>query len=445
VQVLLSVLRFSLARRRMDIPAAAGEAQSLLARMNAADAARLGLGADLRATALISLGTAEIWAFHFEDAEQHLEQGAALARRIGRPYLEFMALTYWAHGMMLFRPDGLLPARARQAVELAERHGWGEEPLAGIAYTVLGGVLLYQGRLADAEPWLERAERTLRIEVEPAAGMSLRFARAVLELARGRYPQALAALEGAEELAGQMVRPHLMVASIRTRMVQALIRAGQAGRAAAILTGPDENGRANAEARTAVAALQLAGDDPQAAADVLAPVLGGLVPEVRQVSMITALLQEAAARDALGDRAAAGRALERALGIAESTGILLPFLLDPAPALLKRHRTTYSTLVAQILDLLAEATRPAALPGREAGRAGRPGIQAPLTDSETRILRYLPTHLTAQEIASELTLSVHTITTHMRHLYAKLGVHRRTEAVERARALGLLAPASHGS
>jgi LuxR family maltose regulon positive regulatory protein len=42
VQVLLSVLRFSLARRRMDIPAAAGEAQSLLARMNAADAARLG-------------------------------------------------------------------------------------------------------------------------------------------------------------------------------------------------------------------------------------------------------------------------------------------------------------------------------------------------------------------------------------------------------------------
>jgi LuxR family maltose regulon positive regulatory protein len=445
VQVLLSVLRFSLARRRMDIPAAAGEAQSLLARMNAADAARLGLGADLRATALISLGTAEIWAFRFEDAEQHLEQGVDLARRIGRPYLEFMALTYWAHGMMLFRPDGLLPTRARQAVELAERHGWSEEPLAGIAYTVLGGVLLYQGRLADAEPWLERAERTLRIEVEPAAGMSLRFARAVLELARGRYPQALAALEGAEELAGQMVRPHLMVASIRTRMVQALIRAGQAGRAAAILTGPDENGRANAEARTAVAALQLAGDDPQAAADVLAPVLGGLVPEVRQVSMITALLQEAAARDALGDRAAAGRALERALGIAESTGMLLPFLLDPAPALLKRHRSTYSTLVAQILDLLAKETRPAALPGREAGRAGRPGIQAPLTDSETRILRYLPTHLTAQEIASELTLSVHTITTHMRHLYAKLGVHRRTEAVERARALGLLAPASHGS
>jgi LuxR family maltose regulon positive regulatory protein len=64
----------------------------------------------------------------------------------------------------------------------------------------------------------------------------------------------------------------------------------------------------------------------------------------------------------------------------------------------------------------------------------------PLTDSENRVLRYLPTRLTAQEIASELSLSVHTVTTHTRHLYAKLGVHRRRQAVDRARSLGLLAP-----
>jgi LuxR family transcriptional regulator, maltose regulon positive regulatory protein len=43
------------------------------------------------------------------------------------------------------------------------------------------------------------------------------------------------------------------------------------------------------------------------------------------------------------------------------------------------------------------------------------------------------------EIASELFVSVNTIRTHMRHLYAKLGVHRRADAVERARELGLLA------
>lgn len=63
-----------------------------------------------------------------------------------------------------------------------------------------------------------------------------------------------------------------------------------------------------------------------------------------------------------------------------------------------------------------------------------------LTDSEIRVLRYLPTHLTAPEIAAQLYLSVHTVTTHMRHIYAKLGAHRRREAVDRARACGLLTP-----
>jgi DNA-binding CsgD family transcriptional regulator len=57
-----------------------------------------------------------------------------------------------------------------------------------------------------------------------------------------------------------------------------------------------------------------------------------------------------------------------------------------------------------------------------------------------RVLRYLPTHLTAHEIASELFLSVNTVSTHTHHLYAKLGVHSRHGAVARARALGLLAP-----
>ena len=65
-----------------------------------------------------------------------------------------------------------------------------------------------------------------------------------------------------------------------------------------------------------------------------------------------------------------------------------------------------------------------------------------LTDSETRILRYLPTNLTVPDIANELCLSVNTVSTHRRHLYAKLGVHNRSEAVDRARALGLLAPSA---
>jgi LuxR family maltose regulon positive regulatory protein len=54
------------------------------------------------------------------------------------------------------------------------------------------------------------------------------------------------------------------------------------------------------------------------------------------------------------------------------------------------------------------------------------------------VLRYLPTHLSAAAIAADLYLSANTVRTHQRHLYRKLGAHSRHEAVQRARAIGLL-------
>jgi LuxR family transcriptional regulator, maltose regulon positive regulatory protein len=66
----------------------------------------------------------------------------------------------------------------------------------------------------------------------------------------------------------------------------------------------------------------------------------------------------------------------------------------------------------------------------------------PLSKSELRVLRYLPTHLSAPEIGAELHVSTSTVKTHMRNLYAKLGAHSRTEAVASARSLGLLAPSA---
>jgi LuxR family maltose regulon positive regulatory protein len=447
VQVMLSVLRLFLARRLVDFPGVAEEAQRLLSLTEGADAAQPGLGEDLRATASISLGIGEMWALRFEDAERHLTQGLALAREIGRPYLELHGLAHGAHAMLQFRPDTSQAERSTQAIELAERHGWDEEPLAGVAYTQLGIVLLYQGRLEEAEPWLERAEQTLRAEVEPAAGMSLRHARAVLELARGRYEEALAAFRRAERLAATLVTQHTSVTSMRSRMLHTLVRAGQIGRAEQALAELGEDEQASAEMRTAAAALRLAAGDPQAAADALASVLDGSVPGVRQVQTVTALLLEARARDALGDQGTAGRVLEQALDITESTGILLPFLLDPGPALLERHRryrTAHPALISQILDLLPGPGRPAPPPGSRPRWAYSHGLDEQLTDSETRILRYLPTHLTGPEIANELSVSLNTVSTHMQHLYAKLGVHRRHEAVHRARALGLLAPRMKG-
>jgi ATP/maltotriose-dependent transcriptional regulator MalT len=84
-------------------------------------------------------------------------------------------------------------------------------------------------------------------------------------------------------------------------------------------------------------------------------------------------------------------------------------------------------------------------PGRigSAPPAGEPAWPGePLTQSEARVLRYLPSHMSAPEIAAELYLPANTVKTHLRHLYRKLGAHSRHEAVKRARAIGLLAVSS---
>jgi LuxR family maltose regulon positive regulatory protein len=191
LQVMLAVLRLFLARLRGDLPAVVEEADRLLAAVEAPAAAQLGLGEDLRALAVINLGIAETWAERPEDADRHLEQGVALARRIGRPYLE---LTGLAHGAAAtsWRSFALGEPQSRQAIELARRHGWGDDQAAGVAYVILGAAMVVQGRVAEAESWLERAGRTLRVEAEPAVGMGLHYARGVLELVLGRDADALA-------------------------------------------------------------------------------------------------------------------------------------------------------------------------------------------------------------------------------------------------------------
>jgi ATP/maltotriose-dependent transcriptional regulator MalT len=121
-----------------------------------------------------------------------------------------------------------------------------------------------------------------------------------------------------------------------------------------------------------------------------------------------------------------------------AAGLRLAVLSLSAHQLLARFPAGAVAADAELTALLA------ARAGRTSEEVALPevALPEPLTDSETRILRHLTSHLTAPEIAGQLYLSVHTVTTHLRHIYAKLGVHRRCEAVDRARALGLLAPSS---
>jgi LuxR family maltose regulon positive regulatory protein len=105
-----------------------------------------------------------------------------------------------------------------------------------------------------------------------------------------------------------------------------------------------------------------------------------------------------------------------------------------------RQRTAHPALIRKIISALGGRT-PAAPAVPAAPAAGPPEhLPEPLSQAEARVLRFLQTSLSAPEIARELYVSVNTVRTHMRHVYDKLGAHRRLEAIDRARTLGLLAP-----
>jgi LuxR family transcriptional regulator, maltose regulon positive regulatory protein len=219
-------------------------------------------------------------------------------------------------------------------------------------------------------------------------------------------------------------------------LVHALVRLGELEQAEQVLGGLDAQDRDRGETRIVASVLRLAQSDPRTAAAVLAPVLDGSAPLIRPGWLVEGFLLEAIAQDALGDPAAAERALERALDVAGPGGAVLIFLLHPVPGLLERHarhRTAHASLIGEILSVLA-GTAPASPPG-----GPQPPLE-PLSTSELRVLRYLPTNLSGPEIASQLSVSPNTVKTHIHNLYMKLGTHRRGEAVARARAVGLLAP-----
>ena len=283
-------------------------------------------------------------------------------------------------------------------------------------------------------------------------------------MARGRHADAIAAFRAARQLAETLVTAHTLAAAMRAHMLESLVLLGETPQVERSVAELDSYEREGGEMRNVIALVRLARHDPQGATAALAPVLDGSVRS-HPVWVVAAALLEAIARDALGDPGAAGRAVERALDLAESDLVLFPFLIHPAQGLLERHArdcAKHAALTAEILSLLSPAGAPWGPPGGSGGmaspldRGGLGGIRVspprltepprlaePLSQGETRVLRYLPTNLSAPEIARELSVSVNTVRTHIRHVCGKLDAHGRTEAVTQARALGLLAPSHH--
>jgi LuxR family maltose regulon positive regulatory protein len=154
----------------------------------------------------------------------------------------------------------------------------------------------------------------------------------------------------------------------------------------------------------------------------------------RTRSLIQTLVLRALAHQALNDTSQALSALKRALTLTQPEGYARVYL-DEGEPMARLLRTGLKAGIAPdyVGQLLAYFPEPS-----EQSVPGDYALVEPLSERELEVLRLIATGLSNKEIAQELVIAVSTVKSHINHIYAKLKVKSRTQAVARAQAIGLL-------
>ena len=302
------------------------------------------------------------------------------------------------------------------------------------ALITLAAAMIWTGDLDQGERWLRRTAQALEGDAGPVIRVLLHNVSGMLQAGRGRLHEALEEFSAAERLRSQLVGSHALASQVTGWMLATQARLGMPGEARAFLAALDDERAGSGEIGNARAVICLAEGDPAGALGAVRDVLDGTAPVIGYVTVVEAHLLAGLAHRELGDQRAANQAAERALALAESDRLVLPFAMTGSRELLEalpRHETAHAALLADILDVLRGSSA-------AAGNQPPPPDVEELSPGELKVLRYLPSNLSRREIASELSVSPNTVSTHIRSIYAKLQVSDRSSAVQRARELRLL-------
>ncbi|MEU4472852.1 LuxR C-terminal-related transcriptional regulator [Micromonospora sp. NPDC023888] len=406
--------------------------------------------ADLRAFTGTALGLVELAGGALPTAR--FVRARAAAREAGRPRTELVAASRAA---LLLAVRGELRAAeqaARDALGMPPCRGWSCRLDCAYAYLALAQVALLRDQPDEATANLNLAGPALGVTAGRVGGSVVDAGDGWLAAAPGEpVAAAVAALCGAQlhrdsgdPAAGQRLLVRAREALVDTSSeLTGLLRAAEAELraergdldAARDLLGVTDAGTDPVVAVTAAKVELQAGDAAgagRALPDWRAPAATAWPLPVRlDAGLLDAVLAERA-----GDGRRAGRLLEQVLDLAGPQGCRRVFTHAGPPVrdLLAAHLDAGTAHFALVSDLVRGAGPSAARPAAEP----RGALDEPLTERELTILRYLQSILSNVEIASELSLSVNTVKTHVRNIYRKLDATRRREAVRRARELRLI-------
>ncbi len=301
----------------------------------------------------------------------------------------------------------------------------------------------YQRGLLDAAQAEIDAGRRLGDELGfPREPYRWRVVQARILQARGDLDAALPLLDEAERLYLTDFSPNIHpVDAIRARELLAHRRVadGRAWLGRAGVTPTDELSYEREFEHLTLARLLVAeaveGDTGalQPAVALLEQLLAAADAGQRDGSRLEILVVQALARQAAGDIPGAFAALDTAVDIAAPEGYVRVFL-DEGPEMVRLLAAAARR--AKAPAFLAELVRPPTSTAQRA--AGTGGLVEPLSEREIDVLRLLRSELAGPEIANELVISLNTVRTHTKNIYAKLAVTSRRAAVRRAEELGLL-------
>lgn len=299
LRVGIAALKLSLARRRGDLRGVADQAEFLASPVTGESDEDIALGSDLRAVALMNLGIAEAWSLGIPDGERHLQEGADLARKIGRPYLEVSCLAQLGFASK-FRSFATVRRRCEEAVALAERHGWGADPMISPALITLASTMIWTGEFDEGERWLDRAAQVLQADAGPGITLLLHLVTGMLRAARGGREEALEEFSTAERLQSQLEGSHALASQVTGWTLATQARLGMLAQARAALAALPAEQAASGEVRNASAVTSLAAGDPAGAFEALSDVLDGSASVIGDVTRIESLNGERASARGTG-------------------------------------------------------------------------------------------------------------------------------------------------
>ncbi|WP_338674364.1 LuxR C-terminal-related transcriptional regulator [Streptomyces sp. SCSIO 30461] len=331
--------------------------------------------------------------------------------------------------------DGMLreaEAHAREGLRTADESGVPDGHRTGLCHLALAAVASERGDLLAAQHHIDAAAHFRSPAHDPLGAAEAAVLRARLALAQGRTAQALDALDvpslstardgaGRDGASRTELPPLCPEAARRVTMARCTVHLarGDPSSALAALDGAADGDRALASA-----AAHLATGDTAHARRLLAPLGNGASPGPSDRVRARLLQAHAALRDDATAHALVF--LGQALDAARPQLLRAPFT-ESGPWL--RH------LLARTPELLVDHPW---LNERPDDAGDRPLLVEQLSAREREVLRHVAQMMSTQEIAAELYLSVNTVKTHLKSIYRKLSVSRRSDAVRRAREADLL-------